>query len=92
MLCSSIKACCIASKTCIVCAGHDGGCEVAVHAMRMIFNEVSAEGVLLVGATNAINCINRQAALHIVNILVYFAHHLHKSSTISSKADYAWQW
>ena len=22
-----------------VCAGHDGGCEAATHAMRMIFNE-----------------------------------------------------
>ena len=37
-----------------------------MHAMRMIFNEVSAEGVLLVDATND---INRQAALHNIGIL-----------------------
>ena len=59
-----------------MCAGHDGGCEAAVHAMRMIFNEVYAEGVLLVDATNAFNCISRQATLHNIG------HHLHKSLTI----------
>ena len=40
-----------------VCAGHDGGCEAAVHTMRMIFDD-DAECLLLVDATNAFNCLN----------------------------------
>ena len=47
-----------------VCAGQEGGCEAAVHAMRHIFEDPLTEGVLLVDATNAFNTINRQAALH----------------------------
>ena len=35
--------------------------------MRMIFNEVSAEGVLLVDATNAFNCITSVYFAHIIN-------------------------
>ena len=37
-----------------VCAGQEGGCEAAIHAMREI----------LVDASNAFNTINRHAALH----------------------------
>ena len=47
-----------------VCAGQDGGCEAAIHAMRQFFAEEEVEGALLVDATNAFNTINRQAALH----------------------------
>ena len=35
-----------------VCAGQDGGCEAAVHAMREIFKNPESEAVLLVDATN----------------------------------------
>ena len=52
-----------------VCAGQDGGCEAAVHAMRRIFHHPDTEGVLLVDATNAFNTINRQAALHNISII-----------------------
>ena len=47
-----------------VCAGQDGGCEAAVHAMRNFYAEHEVHGALLVDATNAFNTINRQAALH----------------------------
>jgi len=47
-----------------LCAGQDAGCEAAVHAMRSIFSDSSAQGVLLVDATNAFNCLDRQVALH----------------------------
>ena len=50
-----------------VCAGQEGGCEAAVHAMRQFFAENDVEGALLVDASNAFNTINRQAALHNVS-------------------------
>ena len=52
-----------------VCAGQDGGCEAAVHAMHSIFQDVDIEGCLLVDASNAFNSLNRKAALHNVSIL-----------------------
>jgi len=45
------------------CAGHLSGCEAAVHAMHQVFENAEAEGVILVDATNAFNCLNRQTAL-----------------------------
>ena len=51
-----------------VCAGHQAGCEALIHAMRTIFEEESADGVILVDATNAFNSVNRKAFLH--NILI----------------------
>ena len=47
-----------------VCAGQDGGCEAAIHAMRQFFAEPEVQGALLVDASNAFNTINRQSALH----------------------------
>ena len=52
-----------------LCAGQDGGCKAAVHAMKLIFQDQSTEAVLLVEATNAFNSINRQSALHNINVL-----------------------
>ena len=52
-----------------LCAGQDGGCEAAVHAMKQIFLDQNTEAALLVDATNAFNSINRQAALHNINVL-----------------------
>jgi hypothetical protein len=45
------------------CAGHLSGCEAAVHAMHQVFEDKDADGVILVDATNAFNCLNRQTAL-----------------------------
>ena len=50
-----------------VCAGCEGGCEAAVHAMRQLFQDSRLHAALLVDASNAFNSVNRQAALH--NIL-----------------------
>ena len=52
-----------------VCAGQEGGCEAAIHAMRTIFDNDETECVLLVDASNAFNCLNRRAALHNARIL-----------------------
>ena len=51
-----------------MCAGQDGGCEAAVHAMRQFYAEQNVQGVLLVDASIAFNTINRQVALHIKSI------------------------
>ena len=45
------------------CSGDLSGCEAAVHAMHQVFEDSDAEGVMLVDATNAPNCLNRQNAL-----------------------------
>ena len=47
-----------------LCAGQEGGCEAAVHAMRQFFAEQNVQGALLVDASNAFNTINREVALH----------------------------
>ena len=50
-----------------VCAGQQAGCEAAVHAVRMIYEDPSNEAVLLVDATNAFNTLNWNVALLNVN-------------------------
>ena len=50
-------------------AGQPAGCEAAVHAMRELFESTETDGVLLVDARNAFNCLNREAALWNINIL-----------------------
>ena len=47
-----------------VCAGQEGGCEAAVHAMCQFFTGTDVQGSLLINASNAFNTINRQAELH----------------------------
>ena len=46
-----------------LCVGQKSGCKAAVHALDDIFDEDSTDGVLLVDASNAFNCLNRKAAL-----------------------------
>ena len=43
-----------------LCAGQPGGIE----AMREIYQDDDTKAVLVVDASNAFNCLNRQAALH----------------------------
>ena len=47
-----------------LCAGQDAGCEAAVHAMERIFADEDTEAMILVDASNAFNCLNRQVILH----------------------------
>ena len=51
------------------CAGHKGGVEAAVHAMKKVFDKPNVEAVLLVDATNAFNNMNRQTALHNIQVI-----------------------
>ena len=52
-----------------LCAGQKSGCEAAAHAMREIFQEAETDAVLLIDASNAFNCLNREAMLHNVRYL-----------------------
>ena len=52
-----------------LCAGQDGGCEAAVHAIRTIFQAPETEAVLLVDANNTFNSLNRKATLHNISII-----------------------
>ena len=50
------------------CAGHKGGVEAAVHAMKRVFDDSTTEAVLLVDASNAFNSMNRGTALHNIQV------------------------
>ena len=52
-----------------VCAGQVGGCEAAIHAMRLTFGNQDVEGALLIDAENAFNSIKRSAAIHNIHVL-----------------------
>ena len=47
-----------------MCGGQISGIEAAVHAVRTAFESNDSETVLLVDATNALDSLNRQVALH----------------------------
>jgi hypothetical protein len=46
-----------------LCAGQDAGCEAAIHAMEQVFADEGTEAMILVDASNAFNCLNRQVTL-----------------------------
>ena len=50
-------------------AGYGAGAEATIHSMRSIFDQDENDGVILVDATNAFNCMNRKLALHNKSIL-----------------------
>ena len=52
-----------------VCAGHEAGCEAAIHAMLTVYEDEKTEAVLLVDAANAFNSANRQVFLHNICII-----------------------
>ena len=52
-----------------VCAGHEAGCEAAIHAMHTIFENEKTEAVLPVDAANVFNSVNRQVFLHNICII-----------------------
>ena len=47
-----------------LCAGHEGGAEAAVHAMRALFDDSATDAIMFVDASNAFNRLNRRVALH----------------------------
>ena len=51
-----------ASGSLQVCAGHKSGSEVAIHAMREVFEHDNSDAVLLIDESNAFNSLNRAAA------------------------------
>ena len=52
-----------------VCSGQKSGGEVAIHAMRNIFEADETDATLLVDASNAFNSLNRAAALNNSRVL-----------------------
>jgi hypothetical protein len=46
-----------------VCAGQEGGCEAAIHAVTQLFQADASDAVILVDADNAFNRLNRSVAL-----------------------------
>ena len=52
-----------------VATGLQGGTEAAIHSMKLIFEQDSTDGVILVDASNAFNSLNRKAALHNIQII-----------------------
>ena len=51
------------------CAGHEVGCEAAIHAMKEIMSSDETRAALLVDASNAFDTVNRQAALHNIGVI-----------------------
>ena len=47
-----------------VASGLKGGAEAAIHSMKLKFEDISSDAILLVDAENAFNRLNRLAALH----------------------------
>ena len=60
----------VAASPIQVCAGHQASAKSAIHAMCSTFQEENTEGVLLIDASNVfLNSLNRQVALHNIQIL-----------------------
>ena len=58
-----------ASGSLQLCAGQKSGSEAAVHAVHTIFESDDTDVVLLIDASNAVNALNRGAALHNIQVL-----------------------
>ena len=58
-----------ASGSLQLCAGQKSGSEAAIHATHIIFESDNTDAVLLIGASNAFNALNRAAALYNIRIL-----------------------
>ena len=52
-----------------VCAGQEHGCEAVVHAMSKMYKEEHYKALLLAGAANAFNSVNRKVFLHNINVV-----------------------
>ena len=52
-----------------LCAGQKSRSEAAIHAMHAVFEADDTDAVLLIDASNALNALNRAAALHNIRVL-----------------------
>ena len=52
-----------------LCAGQEGECEAAIHAMVDIYEDEDTHGIIQVDARNAFNTINRSILLHNIDII-----------------------
>ena len=52
-----------------VCAGHEVGCKLIIHAMHKIYEDEESEAILLVDESRAFNSVNRKAFLHNIGII-----------------------
>ena len=50
-------------------AGHESGCEAAIHALNEIFSSLDIDGALLIDASNASNNLNREVPLQNISVL-----------------------
>ena len=52
-----------------LCGGHETGCEAAIRATKLVFEDPSTDAIIFVDATNAFNNLNRKAALFNIQFL-----------------------
>ena len=52
-----------------LCAGQEAGCEIAVHAVKDIYESNETDGFIQIDASNAFNSINRNVLLHNIRII-----------------------
>ena len=52
-----------------LCAGHEAGCEVTVHAVNDLYENVDTHGIIQIDASNTLNRINRKVLLHNIRII-----------------------
>lgn len=52
-----------------MCAGYKSRGEAGIHAVHSLFDADDTDAVLLIGATNAFNSLNRATALRNIKIL-----------------------
>ena len=52
-----------------VCAGHEAGCEAAVHAMDLIYKDQNTDVVLLIDTKIAFNSVNKGEFIQNIKII-----------------------
>ena len=57
------------SKSDLSKPGQEAGIGATVHAMRELFEDESTDGIVIVGASNAFNAVNRKAFPHNIKVI-----------------------
>ena len=66
-----------------MCAGQPSGCESAIHALRLIFDDPTTQAALLVDASNAFNNLNRHLTLANFHLFVHELSLIHIAMLLS---------